>query len=227
MPNLDAERLTLNAKRGFSLIELMVVVSLFGIAASLITASYLTFERNQRVRSAAEQLKSDLRLVQNKATSGDKGPQAGNPSDTVCPKDSILGGWYLYANADINIGSITSYKFGGVCVTALSEVVFLEKTINLPADTKINRIFYNAGDLNQPTTFFFRPLNSGVTYHNGVFAPPDFFEADGITLRNEFPPIDLPSDSWVAIEVSNMSTPPNRFYWVRIETTGEINEVKP
>lgn len=212
-----------NAKRGFSLIELMVVVSLFGIAASLITASYLTFERNQRVKGAAEQIKSDLRLVENKATSGDKGPLSGNPIDTVCPKASILGGWYLYLNNSSGLN--TSYKFGGNCVTGSSEVVFLEKTINLPSDTKINRIFYNAGNLNQPTAFFFRPLNSGVTYHNGVFAPPDFFEADGITLKNEFPPTDLPTDSWVTIEVSNSAA--NKFYWVRIETTGEINEIKP
>ncbi|MBI3282986.1 hypothetical protein HYZ70_02820 [Candidatus Curtissbacteria bacterium] len=195
----------------------MVVVSLFGIAASLVTASYLTFERNQRLRSAALSLKNDLRLVQNKATSGDKGPGGD------CPALSILGGWYLYTNSTAGVN--TSYKFGGDCVTLAAETVFLEKTVNLPPDTKINRIFYTAGDLNQPTAIFFRPLKSGVSFHNGVFAPPDFFEADGVTLRNKFPEAQLPPTSWVTIEIANAAA--SRFYWVRIETTGEINEIKP
>lgn len=193
------------------------MVTLFGIAASLVTASYLTFERNQRIRSAALLLKNDLRLVQNKATSGDKGPGG------ICPASSTLGGWYLYVNA--SSGSNTSYRFGGDCVTGASEAVFLEKTVNLPNDTKINRIFYDAGDLNQPTTVFFRPLASGVSFHNGAFAPPDFFEPDGVTLRNKFPEAQLPPTSWVTLEVSN--TAADKFYWVRIETTGEINEIKP
>lgn len=200
---------------GFSLIELMVVISLFGIAASLVTASFLTFEKNQRLRGSAALLKNDLRLVQNKATSGDKG--AGGS----CPASSTLGGWYLYAN--FSSGSNSSYKFGGSCVTGASEAVFLEKTVKLPADTKINRIFYDTGNLNQPTTVLFRPLRSGVSFHNGAFAPPDFFEVDGVTLRNLMP--GLPQTSWVTFEISN--TAANKFHWVRIQTTGEINEIKP
>lgn len=201
--------------KGFSLIELMVVVTLFGIAASLVTASYLTFERNQRLKNAAILLKNDLRLVANKATAGDKGPGG------VCPASSTLGGWYLYA--DFSAGSNTSYKFGGDCVTGAAETVFLERTVGLPQDTKINRIFYDTGNLNLATTFFFRPLKSGVSFHNGVFAPPDFFEADGITLRNLMP--GMPQTSWVTVEISN--TDATRFYRVRVEITGEINEIKP
>lgn len=210
---VKCQLLTVNC--GFSLIELMVVVTLFGIAASLVTASYLTFERNQRIRGAAILLKNDLRLIANKATSGDKGPGG------ICPASSTLGGWYLYVN--FAQGSNTSYKFGGDCVTGAAETIFLEKTVNLPQDTKINRIFYDTGNLNQATAFFFRPLKSSVSFHNGVFAPPDFLEADGVTLRNLMP--GLPQTSWVTVEISNADA--TKFYWVRVETTGEINEIKP
>src|SRR3990167_10709224 len=58
---------------GFTLIELLIVISIFGLTASLITASYLTFERNQRLKAAAQKIKTDVRFTQNKALTGDKG----------------------------------------------------------------------------------------------------------------------------------------------------------
>jgi prepilin-type N-terminal cleavage/methylation domain-containing protein len=208
----------LKLKCGFSLIELMVVVTLFGIAASLVTASYLSFERNQRLRGAASQLKNDLRLIQNKATSGDKG------SGGLCGASSTLGGWYLGVSSDQ-----TSYTFAGVCVTGSSETKFFEpgigeKTVSLPAETKINRIFYTPNpDLGLPLAIFFRPLKNGVSFHDGTFAlSPDFFESDGITLRNLLP---TPPQGAVTIEVSNSTG--DKLYNVRIEPTGEISEIKP
>ena len=79
-------------KHGFTLIELLVVITLFGIVSTLITASYTTFERNQRIRNATQTLKNDLRLVQNKALAGDKG------ANSECPVASTLVGWYVFFN---------------------------------------------------------------------------------------------------------------------------------
>ena len=78
MPSLartiNYQQLTINRKsKGFTLIELLVVITLFAITSTLITASYLTFEKNQRIKSAAQTLKNDLRFAQNKALAGDKG----------------------------------------------------------------------------------------------------------------------------------------------------------
>src|SRR3989338_10011742 len=80
-------------KKGFTFIELLVVITIFGLTASLVTASYLTFERNQRLKNAALTLKNELRLIQNRALSGDKAP----PSDpeSCYSKEGILVGWYL------------------------------------------------------------------------------------------------------------------------------------
>jgi len=92
---------------GFTLIELLIVITLFGLSASLITASYLTFERNNRIRNAALNLKNDLRLAQSNALSGNKGVigTAGNCSDA-----EPLVGWYV----KVIVGT-SDYLTSGVC----------------------------------------------------------------------------------------------------------------
>jgi len=57
---------------GFTLIELMVVVSLIAIMFSIGLASYNTFNRNQILQQAAEETRSNLRLAQNYALVGQK-----------------------------------------------------------------------------------------------------------------------------------------------------------
>lgn len=208
--------------KGFSLIELLIVISLFGVAASLITASYLSFDRNQRLKNAALVLKSDLRLVQNHATSGDKGQKS---ADTICPRVGYtLGGWYLKAAAGAH-----SYSFGGVCVrqsdgseTLFYDPVITQKVVNLPSDLIISRVFYDAGNLDRSVAIFFRPLNSGVSYHNADATFPAFFTADGVTLNNLMP--GIPQNSTVGIEIGNTAA---TYYQVCVKSTGEISDLKP
>lgn len=207
--------------KGFSLIELMVVVSLFGVAASLVTASYLNFERNNRVKSAATAFKNDLRLVQNKAASGDKG------AVDVCPKTSTLGGWYLRIQSG---ASQTSYSIGGVCLAPVTfaETSFERRTIRLPKDLIINKFSYDTTD-NQtlPVTIFFRPITSGLSYLNAASAlpsdAPDFFDDKGVYFKNK-EIIPYPQ-SVVTIEFADSTL--SRKYLVKIEQTGEVSELKP
>ncbi len=215
--------------KAFSLIELMVVLTLFGLATTLVSASYLKFERGQRLKGAALQLVSDLRYVQNKATEQDKG--AKNGIETICESTDTLGGWYLFADADptSSLGN-TSYLIGGDCITSPSEpneTLFYDsqqtqRTIKLPRDIRINRIFFAAGNFTQPVAVLFRPQKVGVTYHNGGATFPGFFMTDGKTLDNPMP--GLPQSSQVTIELANSS---EDFYWVVIQPSGEVNEVKP
>lgn len=207
---------------GFSLIELMVVVALFGVAASLVTASYLNFERNHRVKSAASTLKNELRLIQNKVSSGDKGPA------DACSETSTLGGWYLKIQSGV---TQTSYSIGGVCVAPVTftETTFERRTITLPRDLIINKFSYDTTD-NQtlPVAIFFRPLTSGVSYINAASAlpnetAPDFFDDKGIFFANKV--INPPPSSTVKIELADATL--SRKYQVAIESTGEVNEIKP
>lgn len=215
--NKKPETVNKGFKFGFSLIELLIVVSLFGIAASLITASYLGFERNQRVKSAASQLKNDLRLIQNNALSGGKGLSG------ACASSSNLGGWYVSIEQGKN-----SYTVGGDCLVPLTgEVSFGAKSVNLPLDIKVNRIFHGTNpDVTYPVAILFRSLATGVTFHDGRLAasgPLDFFD-DVTGLPKNFIAASPPQNP-VVIELSSLDGA--RKYQVKIELSGEINEVKP
>lgn len=59
-------------KNGFTLIELLVAVSIIGIIFGIGVAKYQEFNRRQILFQAAEELKSNLRLAQDKALAGEK-----------------------------------------------------------------------------------------------------------------------------------------------------------
>lgn len=60
-------------KNGFTLIELLVAISIIGIVFGIGMAKYNEFNRRQILVQAAEGLKSNLRLAQDKALAGEKG----------------------------------------------------------------------------------------------------------------------------------------------------------
>ena len=141
-------------KFGYSLIELLVVISIFGITITLVTASYLTFERNQRFKNTALQLKNDIRFVQNKTLASDK-------SSTKCAMAGYtLVGWYL----SFTTGA-TTYTYNSDCKTPAGtedqdSPVF--KTVSLPKGMTI--CGFSTG---VAANVFFQPLSRGVTSSEG------------------------------------------------------------
>ena len=156
-------------KNAFTLIELLVVITLFGIVSTLITASYTTFERNQRIRNAAQTLKNDLRLVQNKALAGDKG------ANSECPQTSTLVGWYV--KFDTTSGQTSSYTYAGVCNTGGTETSFSSKTVTYPSGVTLHSIDIGAGAYTGIVKALFKPVSTGVSLHDNN-APP-FLKANG------------------------------------------------
>ncbi|HSX19241.1 MAG TPA: prepilin-type N-terminal cleavage/methylation domain-containing protein [Candidatus Saccharimonadales bacterium] len=205
--------------RGFSLIELMVVVSLFGISASLVTASYLTFERNQRVKNGAVQLRNSLRFVQNKASSGDKGLTGTLCNTPVSGSEGTLAGWYI--KVDTASGANTSYILGGDCLNGTSEVAFTDtsgisqQVLALPLDTKISSVTCT-GCAGIPTVFFFRPLKNGVSFHLANTVGSGSVDL----LDNNLQPINPQTATSVTIVVSN--TAGTRTSSIVILSTGEV-----
>ncbi len=59
-----------NHSKGFTLIELLVVMSIIAILGGGIIPSFSRYLRDQNLKQAQEQLKSDLRTIQNKALTG-------------------------------------------------------------------------------------------------------------------------------------------------------------
>lgn len=198
--------------RAFSLIELLIVVAIFGLTVTLVTAAFITFDRNQKLRNAALQLKSDLRQVQNKALSGDKG--SGSGSET-CVSTSTLGGWYIRISTDPTGGASGKYTLAGDCRTGATDSSFATKTIFLPGGVTVS-----ATSLGAITNadIFFRPLSSGVSFHNGDLVPP-FFDSAG-NLVNQV-------GAGNALTITLTSAVGGDTYQVVILPSGEVNESKP
>lgn len=63
---LETER-TMQRNRGFSLIELMVVIAILGLLLAIGIPSFATWLRNVQIRNAAESLQSGLQFARTEA----------------------------------------------------------------------------------------------------------------------------------------------------------------
>ncbi|MBI5356871.1 prepilin-type N-terminal cleavage/methylation domain-containing protein [Candidatus Collierbacteria bacterium] len=113
-------------KHGYSLIEILAAVTIIGILTGSSLVGYNRFQGRQGLKSAGDQLVSDLRLTQQKALSGEKivgWCQGANES---------LAGWRLIFT------SSTVYDIRGVCSSAVTATF---KSITLP-----NSVTKSSGD---------------------------------------------------------------------------------
>lgn len=191
-------------KKGFTLIELMIVITLFGLATAMVTASYLTFERKERVRGVAQALKNNIRLVANRAHSGDKGFDKNDKCDTN--RGHTLLGWYV----SISTGMDT-YSIAGNCLREGNEEKFAEETFTLSQDVHIVTI-----SPDDEAVILYRPLSENATFHSPIAKTPDFFNASGV-LHNSI------DDSEISVTLQG---PGGNRYQVNILKSGEVNEKK-
>lgn len=198
---------------GYSLIEFLVVITIFVLVASLVTASYLTFERNQRLKNAALSIKGDLRFTQNKAFSGDKGPPSEGGS---CGTSSTLIGWYISF-----VKGAASYTVSGVCATGANQVNFNQKAVILPRGVKIaaDGVLYNSVVLAQSgANAFFGPLGGGkASFHFAAITPP-FTDANGAL-------VNLVGSGGELVVVLELADVVNK-YKITINSSGEVSESK-
>lgn len=198
---------------GFSLIELLIVISLFGLAASLITAAYLTFERNQKVKNAALTLKNDIRLVQNKAHTGDKGPdklcQISAPSNL----DVELFGWFVTFAKNTN-----TYKISAFCKKISSGLYteMVDKIVTLPDGITVSDITIGGGSIAfNSVNVLFQPLTADARFYNDQFTVPEQFITGDGTEPNRF---------GQGSTLNLMITGGGGNYNVDITSNGEVNE---
>jgi prepilin-type N-terminal cleavage/methylation domain-containing protein len=142
----------MTARKGFTLVEILVSVSVIGLLLGLGLAQYSRFNRRQIVEQAARNLIQSLRLAQNKALSGEKDCSSGvcGGNDDVCgndatdPNDNELTRWCVSFNAN-------GYQIFGDC----EGNYFRTKNYNLPEKVTFQPI---PGDL------CFLPVGQGVTF---------------------------------------------------------------
>ncbi|HAI62801.1 MAG: Type IV pilus transmembrane protein FimT [candidate division WWE3 bacterium GW2011_GWF2_41_45] len=117
--------------KGFTLVELMIVVSILAIVSGIMIPSFSSYTRNQTLKQAQENLKSDLRSLQNRALTG-------------TGSDMLLNGLpakYWAVSYSSTPGYNTTYSFyltsTGVCSTT-DPASSIQQTVTLPANVTIS-----------------------------------------------------------------------------------------
>lgn len=201
--------------KGYSIIELLIVMSLLGITTTLVSAAYLSFEKRERVKKAALDIKTDLRLAQSKALSGDKGI-TGTPQ--TCEASYTLVGWFLRFNPPPS----SSYDIVGACqVSPGAETEFSVKNVKFPEGVTLTQIWYDglADSSLAGANILFRTLEREI-YAFKLASTPPFLDASG-NLRELI--VGAGDQESVKLSLSDN----NGTTWeITIFTNGEINEKK-
>ena len=185
----------------YTLIEILIVMSLIGLAVGLITTSYLSFERRQRLKNAAADIKSNIRLAQNNAHSGNKGFGDRADKSDRCAADEILIGWFVQLRRDSS-----NYSIAGYCKdSSETERIFGQQTFGLPKDVKIGAL--SVGTVN----ILYRPLTQNATFHTST----DFIDEKGV-LHNKIIGINQVT--------ADLSGPSPYKYQIIIMPTGEVSD---
>ncbi len=147
-------------KKGFTLVELIVVLAVIGILATIMLANYNDFGARQEVRNAAEELKSNLRKYQTFAISGQKNP-TNLPDGSGCNDDTRTLDNYSVVVDD----TVTPIRYRAVlnCVdnntTPPTPLPAVELPwVDLPEDFAVSTSCAVVSDL----TIIFNPINEGV-----------------------------------------------------------------
>ncbi len=110
------------AKRGYTLIEVLVGITIIGLIFAVGYVNFRDFSRRQAINGQARALKGDLRLAQEKSLSGVK------PADSRCDPPNKLNGYNFRVVNALNYVVEANCTGGNVLV----------KSVNLPSDVTIS-----------------------------------------------------------------------------------------
>lgn len=182
-------------KTAFTLIELMVVMSIGALIAVLTIPSYISFNRSQEVKQAASFLKSNLRDAQNRSFAGEK--------HSLCESSDILEGFF----AEFWVNG-TTFNIKGLCglITSSPASSYIKK---LPANITIKSLLNGTtcASLESPLRVLFKPIGKGTLFYNVALPAGLSSPISGV--------------SKVAIELKQSG---GNLYYVIITSGGEIYE---
>lgn len=117
---------------GYTLIEILVTLTIIGILFSFGYVNFRDFSRRQALVGVVKQIQGDLRLAQQDALSGQK------PDDLKCISPNTLSGY------NFSVVSSGEYEIRAVCSGGIAGNP--EKNVILPSDititTELNPIFF-------------------------------------------------------------------------------------
>jgi prepilin-type N-terminal cleavage/methylation domain-containing protein len=134
---------------GYTLIEILVAITIIGILFSVGYANFRSFSQRQVVLNAAKSLQSDLRLAQQMALSGQK------PDDKGCktnPLDGIQFG--------MTTGAPYLYRLRAVCGSDMNNYPII-KEFDFPSDITPSPVTF------APNPVIFKVLGNGTNIPAG------------------------------------------------------------
>lgn len=189
-------------RKGYSIIELLVVVVIMGFLAALVIPSFTSFQQNQDLKLSAEELKSDIRLAQSRSLSGSKG--------TSCAATDTLLGWYFSMQAG---SGQNTYSIAGACRTLVNNVVAFNTESKTTKNSRVEISSIRIDGVSQPSLIFglFAPVSGKISYYPISFAS-----------------IPVIANQQVEITLTNtsISDPSNNTYRVIITRSGEVYATK-
>lgn len=137
--------------KGYTLIEVLVVISILGIIFSIGFSGFREFSRRQELTGSVKKITADLRLTQQLALTGQK------PTGLTCERlDS-----YTFTRVTSSVYTITAN-----CINSTNHVV---KTVTLPEQVSLSEgtVVYKAlghgTTLNSPIIFTVANTTSGTS----------------------------------------------------------------
>lgn len=126
-----------NSEGGFTLIELIVVITVIGILSTVGVASFVEYSRSQTIRTAVAEYITILNTAKSRTFSQVKGSNC---------QTKVINGY------SVTVTSATSYRFDEVCGGSS----FLIESKTLPSTLTFSEPY---------PSFLFRVLTGGVTGH--------------------------------------------------------------
>lgn len=136
------EKVNTLSSPGYTLIELLIALTIVGVLFALGYANFRDFTRRQALLDTSKKVQSDLRVAQQMALSGNV------PNDTACTINNNLNGYFF------NVISANRYEIRASCSGgAVGSVV---KDVTLPANITISTPFP------VPNPILFKVLGNGT-----------------------------------------------------------------
>jgi len=141
-------------KKGYSIIELLVVVVIMGFLAALVIPSFSNFQQDQDLKLSAEEMKANIRLAQSRSLSGSKG--------TTCNATDTLLGWYFAIQSG---AAQNTYSIAGAVTPFNTELKSTKNSKVVISSVRIDGVA-------QPSQIFglFAPVNGRISYYPINFA---------------------------------------------------------
>ena len=132
--------------KGYTLIEILVGLTIISLLFSMGFVSYRDFSRRQALNGAAKTVQGDLRLTQQQALSGQK------PDDGNCNTPNLLNGY------NFRVDSSSSYAVEAACSGGGGTNVEV-KSVDLPSGVSISTP--------SPNPILFKVLGQGTNIASG------------------------------------------------------------